>query len=110
MKAEAANTTARNAIAEEEVAPEKIPARVLVRPGWYAQVAAPSSKEQAANIAGQLRASGFPVTVEQAEVRGQRYFRVLVGPEENKVYAQRLLVQLRRESVIKGDPFIKLVK
>lgn len=78
--------------------------------GWYAQVAAPSREGDALSLAGRLKASGFGVKIELARVRGQDYFRVLVGPEDARHHAERLIVQLKRESYLKGEPFIKLVK
>jgi cell division septation protein DedD len=81
-----------------------------VNPGWYAQVAAPSDSSDATSLAKKLRGSGFPVQVERAKVRGQEYYRVLVGPEKDRVYAERLVTQLKRESYLSGAPFIKKVR
>jgi cell division septation protein DedD len=81
-----------------------------VSAGWYAQVAAPSRVEDARDLGKKLRSSGFAVQIEQAKVRGQEYFRVLVGPESNRTYAERLVTQLKRERYIQGDPFIKKVR
>ncbi len=78
--------------------------------GWYAQVAAPRKVSDAKSLASKLRGSGFSVAIEQADVRGQIYYRVLVGPEENRTFASRLIGQLKRESYISGEPFIKKVK
>jgi cell division septation protein DedD len=50
------------------------------------------------------------VVVESASVAGQSFFRVLVGPEQNKVQADRLVSQLKSESYIAGNPFIRKVK
>lgn len=78
--------------------------------GWFAQVAAPRKQSDADTLVKQLRASGFRTSVEHAQVRGQDYFRVLVGPEDNRAQADRLTAQLARERYIKGDPFVRLVK
>lgn len=78
--------------------------------GWFAQIVAPRTQSEAEIIAGKLKASGFPVIVENAMVRGEEYFRVLVGPEDNRQQAERLLVQLKREPYVKGDPFIRMVR
>ncbi|MBN8550818.1 MAG: SPOR domain-containing protein [Deltaproteobacteria bacterium] len=48
--------------------------------------------------------------IEVARVRGDEYYRVLVGPEQNRDRAQRLVGQLKRESYIHGDPFLRVVK
>jgi cell division septation protein DedD len=78
--------------------------------GWYAQVAAPTSKAEADSLASQLRNNGFRVVIESAQVRGDSYFRILVGPEENRAQADALVKQLTRESYLKGAPFIRMIK
>lgn len=102
----------------EEKAPkvEKKPAasdplvRKVLPPGFFAQVAAPKKQSDAESIARKLKQSGFPVVIESTTVRGESFYRVLVGPEENKVQADRLVSQLRSESYIAGAPFIRKVK
>lgn len=79
-------------------------------PGHFAQVAAPKKLTDAEDIAKKLKKSGFPVVVEVASIQGVEYFRVLVGPEENKVQAERLIEQLGSERYIPGKPFIRVVK
>ncbi len=78
--------------------------------GWFAQVAAPRKLKDADILAKKLKGSGFPTVIETANVRGQDYFRVLVGPEENRKQAQLLVDQLKRESYIPGEPFLRLVR
>lgn len=78
--------------------------------GWFAQVAARQKEVEAKQIAEKLRSSGFPVVVETADVNGERYFRILVGPEESKPTADRLVAQLKRESYIQGTPFVRAVR
>lgn len=84
--------------------------RDVIGSGWYAQVSAPKQLRDAEFLSRRLQHSGFPVVVEKANVRGEKYFRVLVGPEDNREQAQRLKSQLLRESYLQGDPFIKRVK
>jgi cell division septation protein DedD len=84
--------------------------RKVVPSGYFAQVAAPKKMNEAEAIAGKLKRSGFPVVIESASVAGQNFYRVLVGPEENKVQADRLVSQLGSESYISGKPFIRKVK
>ena len=78
--------------------------------GWYAQVAAPTSKSEADSLASQLRNNGFRVVIESAQVRGDSYYRILVGPEENRAQADALVKQLSRESYLNGAPFIRMIK
>jgi cell division septation protein DedD len=78
--------------------------------GWYAQVAAPKSKTEADALASKLRSNGFRVAIETAQVKGDQYYRILVGPEDNKDQATSLVGQLKRESYLAGEPFIRPIK
>lgn len=78
--------------------------------GWYAQVAAPKAIKDAEELSDKLRKSGFEVSVERTQVKGEDYYRVLVGPEETKQLGDRLVSQLRREPYIKSEPFMRSVK
>ncbi len=89
--------------------PETLIRSTLVK-GWYAQVAAPKTQEDAVALAKQLKGAGFAVCIEKAAVRGEQYFRLVVGPEDNRQQAERLIGQLKRESAVKGDPFLRAVK
>lgn len=84
--------------------------RKVLPSGYFAQVAAPKKLAEAEGIAKRLKRSGFPVLVESASVNGQSFYRVLVGPEENKVQAERLVSQLQSESYVASQPFIRKVK
>lgn len=78
--------------------------------GWFAQVAAPKEREDADELAAKLRSSGFVVVIENAQVRGEAYYRVLVGPEESRNQAEILIKQLKRERYLDGEPFLRMVK
>jgi cell division septation protein DedD len=98
---------------QENVAPPKSDSNFVKRvvpSGYFAQVAAPKNLSDAESVARKLKKSGFPVIVEVANVRGEEYYRVLVGPEQNRVHADRLVDQLRSERYLSGPPFIRQVK
>jgi cell division septation protein DedD len=78
--------------------------------GWYAQVAAPTSKAEADSFASKLKENGFRVYVEKAQVNNENYYRILVGPEESRSQGEALVKQLNREAYIKGTPFLKMIK
>ncbi|MFN4894458.1 MAG: SPOR domain-containing protein [Pseudomonadota bacterium] len=86
------------------------PIKKVLPAGFFAQVAAPKKLAEAEAVAKKLKRSGFPVVVESASVNGQSFYRVLVGPEENKVQAERLVDQLQSESYVASKPFIRKVK
>ena len=73
-------------------------------------MAAPKARSDADSLAQKLRSSGFQITIETANVRGEKYFRVLVGPEDNRTLAQRLSGQVKREPYVQGEPFIKVIR
>jgi cell division septation protein DedD len=98
---------------DEKVAPAKSDSNFVKRvvpAGYFAQVAAPKNLSDAESVARKLKKSGFPVVVEVANVRGEEYYRVLVGPEQNRVHADRLVGQLGSERYLSGPPFIRQVK
>jgi cell division septation protein DedD len=104
--------TAASKLADKPVQKEdgKSLVRKVLPSGYFAQVAAPKNLSEAEAVAKKLKRSGFPVVVESANVSGQSFYRVLVGPEENKVQADRLVSQLQGESYVASKPFIKKVK
>jgi hypothetical protein len=77
--------------------------------GFYAQVAAPKRLADAEKLARRLKQSGFPIAIESVLIGQQSFYRVLVGPEKNKLYAERLISQLQSERYIPTDPFIREV-
>lgn len=75
--------------------PKAVPAGVSA---WVVQVSSLGSPEAARSLQDELRAKGYPAFVEQAEVRGQRYYRVRVGPEIERGRADRIAQQLAAET------------
>ncbi len=96
--------------AKEAVAAEPSVPKGPLPHGWFAQIVAPKSSQEAESMAKKLKAAGFPVVIENALVRDENYYRVLVGPEDSRDQAERLIGQLKRESYIKADPFLRMVK
>jgi len=78
--------------------------------GWYAQVLAAPSISEAESLARKLKGSGFPVVIEATKVQGAAYYRIVVGPETSRSQAQILVEQLKRESYINEDPFLRTVQ
>ncbi len=64
-------------------------------PSWVVQVASFGSSASADGLAEKLKSAGFTAFVEQAQVRGKRYFRVRVGPETSRKSAERTAATLR---------------
>lgn len=102
--------TATPTLRAESKTASEVPVKRVLPSGFFAQVAAPTKLADAQSVARKLRQSGFPVVVEEANVKGESYYRVLVGPEENKVQADRLLQQLKSERYLTSAPFVRRVK
>ncbi len=100
-------TTTSAALSASAAKPSNSP---KILSGWFAQVAAPKRRSDADELSSKLKGSGFKVSIETASVRGEDYFRVLVGPEENRDQATRLVSQLKRERYLQGEPFVRMVK
>lgn len=95
--------------AKESPPASRIPITKKLQKGFYAQVQAPESLNEAEVLARKLRDSGFPVAIEAAAKNGQTFYRVMVGPELKKIQADRLVEQLKGERAVKGTPFIRSV-
>jgi cell division septation protein DedD len=81
-----------------------------VATGWYAQVGAPERLADAESVARRLRSQGYPVVIENAQVRGAVYYRVLVGKSSSKEQASAMLGRLQREKSLPAKPFVKYMK
>ncbi len=113
-------TKKANAVEEEtppakvakQADPKKEKVNVVKRlpKGYFAQVAAPKTKGEAEDLARKLRKSGFPVVLEDNSTGRSPFYRVMVGPEDNKVQADRMLGQLKREKYLDGKIFVRQVK
>lgn len=104
------NTPAKVAVAnkvqKQAESALKIAVKKRLPEGYFAQVAAPKQLPQAEQIAKKLQKSGFPVVIESTTVKGENFYRVVVGPEDNKIQAQRLIAQLKGEKYLVSSPFI----
>lgn len=92
-----------------EVVPANKPAKGFPR-GWFAQVAAPKKKSDADALSTKLRESGLPVMIETAQVRGEQYFRVLVGPADSRDGAEGMGKKVKAKKIVSSDPFVRLIK
>jgi len=82
--------------------PKPVPSGVSA---WVIQVASLRAPEAARTLQDELRAKGYPAFVEQADVRGQRYYRVRVGPEVERARADQLAERLARDTG--ADPLVQ---
>lgn len=78
--------------------------------GWYVQAAAVTTEDEAQSAAGKLVSSGFPVVIEDVKIGKKQYYRILVGPEPEREPALRMVEQVKRERLLKGDPFLRRAK
>ncbi len=57
---------------------------------WVVQVGSFSKRQNADNVAQELQGKKFPAFVEEKELDGKTYYRVLVGPETDRAEAGKL--------------------
>jgi cell division protein FtsN len=79
-------------------------------PGWYVQVAAARSKEEAMQVSKKLSGKGIDSKVEEASTRTGTYFRILVGPYGDRGKALGDRTTIKSTAGISGEPFIREVK
>lgn len=71
--------------------------------GWVFQVASLSERSKADEMAGNLKSKGFPAFVEAAEVNGKTYFRVRVGPRQERKDIDALAATVRDKTGQSGQ-------
>jgi DedD protein len=72
-------------------------------PGWVFQVASLAERAKADEMAGNLKSKGFPAFVEAAEVNGKTYFRVRVGPRQERKDIDALAASVRDKTGQSGQ-------
>jgi cell division septation protein DedD len=96
---------------EKKELPKKVELQpTILKSGWYTQVFAPRSLDEANNVADKLKGLGFRVSIEEALVRGQKYYRLLVGPEKTREVAEFQRQQIIKKKLVDSDPFVRVVK
>ena len=71
--------------------------------GWIFQVASLTEREKAAAMASNLKSKGFPAFVEEAEVNGRTYYRVRVGPRQERKDIDALAAAVRDKTGQSGQ-------
>jgi DedD protein len=71
--------------------------------GWVFQVASLAERAKADEMAGNLKSKGFPAFVETAEVNGKTYFRVRVGPRQERKDIDALAASVRDKTGQSGQ-------
>ncbi len=84
----AVSSTTEPAPAKAETTKPPQPAEGLS--AWVVQVGSFSKRQNADNVAQELQGKKFPAFVEEKEVKGKTYYRVLVGPETDRAEAGKL--------------------
>jgi cell division protein FtsN len=78
--------------------------------GWYVQVGAYRKKAEAGRITVRLDSHRVKSQVQEAVVRGKRFYRVLLGPYASKPDAANVVTKLKSLKVSSGEPFIRQIK
>lgn len=88
---------------EKEAAKPADPGPKKTGAGWVFQVASLSERAKADEMAGNLKSKGFPAFVEAAEVNGKTYFRVRVGPRQERKDIDALAASVRDKTGQSGQ-------
>ena len=80
-------------------------ARYIENGDYYIQVAAFTKAENADNLAGRLRKQLYKVTIEEAKIGEQQFYRVRVGPFETKSLARNTMTTMSKHFGL-NDPFV----
>ena len=78
--------------------------------GFYVQIASTPNQSDANILSRKVRESGFKAVIEETIVGGNKYYRVLAGPEDTREHANRMAQQISREPYISSAPFVRDVK
>ncbi|MGI6680735.1 MAG: SPOR domain-containing protein [Bdellovibrionota bacterium] len=77
-----------------------------IQKGYYVQIASLSNEMDANILVNKVNSSGFKTKVQTTIVSGVKYYRVLSGPEDTHIHAQRMVEELKREPYITSNPFV----
>lgn len=78
--------------------------------GWYIQLAAKKTVEDAMEVVGAVSSAGSKTVVQPAQVRNTNYYRVLVGPFSDKKAAQSAQDKISGALTPGISPFIKEIQ
>ena len=95
----------RQPIDTQRLAPLTIP-----KSGWYVQVAAARSHVQASKVYIKAEKAGLKMVLERAKVRGQDYYRVIIGPYPDREAAVTARAGIKAKGVSRAEPFLKRVR
>lgn len=79
-------------------------------PGWYIQIAATKTKEDADRIATKIKSRNYLASHEMAKVGNSTYYRVLVGPYTTRAEAEKNRQKISKKKLTKAAPFLKRVR
>lgn len=77
--------------------------------GWYIQVAASKTREEADVVSSKMKAHDLSAAVEVAKVGEQEYYRVLIGGYESRTQAEAVRQQLAKKKLTVAVPFLKRI-
>lgn len=92
---------------KEEVATVQ---QLLPTKGWYVQVAAAPSEADALSYHKKLSSKGLQLKLEPAAIKDRSFFRVLIGPYPNQAAAVEKRAELKQQTGVSGEPFIRQVQ
>lgn len=87
-----------------EPTPEPV---VTLANGWYVQLSADTERATAERRQRAASGRNYNAAIQEAVIRGVRYYRVLVGPHQSIEQAQQVKAQLAESGLADGKPFVR---
>lgn len=89
----------KEVIPKPRVAPEIPPLKTGLP--YAVQVASSQSEEKALALVNRLKTKDYPAYLEEAEIKGEKWYRVRVGSFRNRDDAQKLVDKLKEKEGLK---------
>jgi DedD protein len=87
----------------EQAASRPSPMPAQSGPGWVLQVSSLTEHSRASRLERELRAEGFPVFIEKAEVGGKIYHRVRIGPRAERSDIETMAASVKAKTGYQGQ-------
>ncbi len=100
-KAAVADDT-RQGARTREPQPPRAPAGSAEEGGWIVQVGAFSNSTNAQRLRQELQQSGYPVSLDNVELKGSKAVRVRVGPFRERQLAQEAQAKIESQTGLRG--------
>lgn len=79
-------------------------------PGWYVQITATETPEEANDFLSSLERKGFSVAQQIITAKGKKFYRVLVGPSATELDGEKVKRTLLKLPEVENSAFVRIVE